>query len=103
VAHKEGAGESVFKFNKISLGVLVLVYLLSVGICPLVFNHSNGHAEKDKAPDIHCGSELNGYASPEDGRCALLDLTMPWKLSPLIVEPKPPILVYSVFKIPIPA
>jgi hypothetical protein len=93
----------VFKFNKISLGILILAYVFSVAICPLDFNHTNGHVEKEKIPDIHCGIELNSYVPPDDGSSAFLDLTSPWKLCPLIVEPKLPILVYSIFKIPKPA
>ena len=90
----------MIKFNKISFGILILVYVFSIAICSLEFNHTNGHAAKDNIPDIHCGIELNRYASTEDGSFALLDLTSYQKLCPLIVEPKLPILVYSILKIP---
>ena len=100
---KKGIGESVFEFNKISLGVLFLLYVFSVGICPLDFNHSNGHVDKDKIPDIHCGIELNSYVPPDEGSSAFFDLTSYRKSCSLIVEPKFPILVYSIFKIPKPA
>jgi len=95
-----GARESVLKFNKISLGILVLVYLFSVGICPLDFNHTNGHAKKDNVPDIHCGTALNSCVFTDNGGYARLDLTSSWKLCSLIVEPRLPVLVYSILKIP---
>lgn len=91
---------SVFKFNKISFGILILVYVFSVAICSLEFNHTDGHAAKDNIPDTHCGIELNRYTPPEIGSFALLDLTSYQKLYPFIVEPKLPILVYSILKIP---
>jgi len=100
VAQNEEARESVLKFNKISLGILVLAYLFSIGICPLDFNHPNGHAKKDNIPDIHCGIELNSCVFPDNGGSARLDSTSSWKLCPLIVEPRLPVLVYSILKIP---
>ena len=101
MVQNEGARESVLKFNKISLGILILAYVFSAGICPLNFNHyTNGRLEKDNIPDIHCRIELNSYVSPDNGSSAFLDLTSPWKFCPLIVEPRLPILVYSILKIP---
>ena len=87
------------KFNKIPLGIIILVYVLSVGVCPLDFDHANGHTEKN-IPDIHCGLQLNSYYSSEAGGVDLFDKASYRKLFPLIVEPKPPILVYSILKIP---
>ncbi len=92
----------MFKFNRISLGILILVYVFSVAICPLDFNHTNGRAEKNNIPDIHCGIELNSYVPPEDGSSAHFDLTSYRNLFPLIDEPTLPLLVYSIFKIPKP-
>jgi hypothetical protein len=71
-----------------------------VTVCSSEFNHANGHVAKDITPDTHCGIELNRYAPLEDESFALLDLTSYRNLCPLIVEPKLPILVYSIFKIP---
>ena len=90
------------KFYSISVGILILVYMFSVAFCPLDFSHSNEHVKKNKVPDMHCGIEFTSYVAAEDGSSALLDLTSHWKLYPLIVEPKLPILVYSIFKIPKP-
>ena len=92
----------MFKLSRISLAILILAYVFPVAICPLDFNHTNGRAEKDNIPDIHCGVELSSYVLPEDGSSAPFDLTMSRKLCPLIVEPKLPLLVYSIFKIPKP-
>jgi len=90
----------VFKFNKASLGILILLYVFSAAICSLDFNHANGHVEKDNIPDIHCGIGVKGYIPPEGVGSALVDSTTHRKLCPLIIEPKLPILVYSIFKIP---
>ena len=90
----------MFKYKKTSLGILILVYVFSAAICSSDFNHANGHTEKDNTPDIHCGIELISNVPPEDGSSAHLDLTLSRKLSSFIVEPKLPILVYSIFKIP---
>ena len=93
----------MFKSNKISLGILILAFVFSVAICPLDFNHTNGHAEKEKIPDIHCGIELNSYVPTDDGSFALLVLTLSRNLCPQIAEPKLPVLVYSILKVPKPA
>jgi len=90
----------VLKFNKISLGILVLVYFFSVGICPLDFSHTDGHAKKDSVPDIHCGTELNSCVFSDNGGSARLDSTSSWKLYPFVAEPRLPVLVYSILKIP---
>jgi hypothetical protein len=102
--YKERGGQkSVYKSHKISLGIFISLYVLSVAICSLNFNHTNEPVEKDIFPDVHCGIELSSYVAPEDGSSAFSDLTSYRKLCPFIVEPKLPILVYSIFKIPKPA
>jgi hypothetical protein len=100
---KRRGAATVYKFNGISLGILILAYVFSAAICPLDFNHTNGHANEKKVPDFHCGIGFTSYVPAGDGSSALLDLNSHWKLFSLTVEPKLPILVYSIFKIPKPA
>ena len=94
---------SGFKFNSIPLGILILAFVLSAAICPRNFNHTNGHVKENKVPDSHCGIGFTSYVPAADGSFAFLDLNSHWKLYPFIIEPKLPILVYSIFKIPKPA
>jgi hypothetical protein len=101
--HRKRGPESVYKSHKISLGIIIPAYVLSVVMCSLYFNHTNEPSEKDVFPDIHCGIEQNSTDAPEDGGSAFSDLASYRKLCPFIVEPKLPILVYSIFKIPKPA
>ena len=92
-----------FRFNSITLGILILAYVLSAAVCPLNFNHTNGHVKENKVLESHCGIGFTSYVLAADGSFAFLDLNSHWKLYPFIIEPKLPILVYSIFKIPKPA
>ena len=99
----KGEQESVFKYHKTSLGILILLYVFSAARCSLDFKHANGHVEKDIIPDIHCGTGVNSIIPLESVGPALIDLPSYRKLCPFIIEPKLPILVYSIFKIPKPS
>jgi len=103
VVFKDKGADTVFKFNSITLGTLILAFVLSAAMSPWNFNHTNGHVKENKTPDIHCGIGFTGDVPAADGSSALLDLNTHWKLYPFIIEPKLPILVYSIFKIPKPA
>jgi hypothetical protein len=100
--HKK-ACKAVFKYNKIFLGVLMLVYVSSVAICSLDFNGMDGDAGNDHFPDIHCGIDLNNYAPSEDRSASLNDFSGHWRLLPRVIEPHLPILSFSIFKVPKPA
>ena len=99
----KGVQESVLKHHKISLAILSLLYVFSAAICSLGFNHAIGHVETGNISDIHCGTGGSSHVPPKGEGPAFVDLTLHRKLWAHVVEPKLPILVYSIFKIPKPS
>jgi hypothetical protein len=83
--------------------MLIFVYVFSAAICSLDLKGVDGHTENAPISDLHCGIDLKNYIPPEDRNSSLVDLTSRWSLLPKTIDPKLPILSFSIFKIPKPA
>jgi hypothetical protein len=101
--HQKKDYNSVSKFNKTFLGMLILVYVFSAAICSLDLKGVDGHTENAPISDIHCGIDLKNYVPPEDRNSSLVDLTSRWSLLPKTIDPNLPVLSFSIFKVPKPA